>query len=223
MSDFIEIIVIVEGKTEKIFINSILKDNLADRNIYMTPIIISKPGEKGGDIKFSRALKDITIHMKQRADTFVSLFIDYYGLKPDWPGFINAKKEEEPAKIASIINDSTHLAVNTELSAYRSDIRFIPHITVHEFEALLFSDASSLASELHVDKSDVDKIIDQFGDPEKIDDSPDEAPSKRLERLYPKYKKTTTGIIIARNIGIDAMRKKCRIFNDWLKRIESHL
>jgi hypothetical protein len=32
---------------------------LAEKSIYITPIIISKPGQKGGDVKFSRAKNDI--------------------------------------------------------------------------------------------------------------------------------------------------------------------
>lgn len=221
MNSFIEIIVIVEGKTEEIFINSLLKQYLSYKDIYMTPIQISKPGQKGGDVKFSRAVKDITIHMKQRNDTYVSLFIDYYGLRQDWPGLTQANKETEPLKIASIINNATHEAINNELSEYSSDSRFIPYVNVHEFEALLFSDLGCLASLLKIKQSEIDNILKEFGDPEKIDNSPITAPSKRIEGLFPRYKKTSTGIIIARDIGIDRMRNKCRVFNNWINQIEN--
>lgn len=55
MSNFAEIVAIVEGKTEQIFIQDIVSPYLAEKSIYITPIIISKSGQKGGDVKFSRA------------------------------------------------------------------------------------------------------------------------------------------------------------------------
>lgn len=57
MNNFIEVIVIVEGKTEQIFIETVLAPYLAPKNIFMTATQISKPGQKGGDVKFSRAEK----------------------------------------------------------------------------------------------------------------------------------------------------------------------
>ena len=220
MNNYIEVIVIVEGKTEEIFINSILKEYLSYKDIYMMPIQISKPGQKGGDVKFSRAVKDIGIHMKQRKDTYVGLFVDYYGLKQDWPGLNQANKKTEPFKIASIINNETHKAVNNELSEYSSDSRFIPYVNVHEFEALLFSDPVCLTSSLKINQSEIDNILKEFGDPEKIDNSPITAPSKRIEDLFPRYKKTSTGITVAKDIGIDRMRDKCKVFNNWINRLE---
>jgi hypothetical protein len=86
---------------------------------------------------------------------------------------------------------------------------------------LLFSDPGILSSVLHISKAEVDSIINHFGDPEKINDSPETCPSKRLEALYPRFKKTSTGITIAQNIGIDLMRGKCHVFNNWITRLEN--
>ncbi len=41
---------------------------------------VSKPGQKGGDVKFVKVRNDIIRHLKQREDTIVTLFLDYYGL-----------------------------------------------------------------------------------------------------------------------------------------------
>jgi len=221
MSDYIEIVVIVEGRTEEIFINKILKDYLDQKNIFMTPIQISKPGQKGRDVRFSRAINDISLHLKQREDTYISLFFDYYGLKNDWPGLDEAHKKTKPSEIASAINNATQSAVDKKLSKYRSDTRFIPYIAVHEFESLLFSDPMKTALVLKVNQGKIDTIINQFGDPEKINNSPKTAPSKRLKKLYPRYKKTITGITAARDIGIPKMREKCKVFDHWLSQLES--
>ncbi|ETR66429.1 MAG: hypothetical protein OMM_12805 [Candidatus Magnetoglobus multicellularis str. Araruama] len=92
MNNYAEIVVLVEGKTEQIFIQNIVAPTLFEKHIFMTPIIISKPGQKGGDIKFSRVINDINIHLKQRADTFLTLFIDFYGIPKDWPALKEDKK-----------------------------------------------------------------------------------------------------------------------------------
>jgi len=91
---------------------------------------------------------------------------------------------------------------------------------VHEFEALLFSDAEKLAEHLKIKPQSIKDILIECGDPENINDSSQTAPSKRLENLYRRYKKTTTGIAVARAIGIDKMREQCPIFNGLLNKIE---
>ena len=220
MNNYIEIIVIVEGQTEQKFIRDILAPYLGIRGIFMYPSLINKSGQKGGDVRFVRAINDISRFLKQRDGTFVSLFVDYYGIDKDWPGFEEANKRTVPSEIAAKINNATHKAVNEKLLSYRSDIRFIPNIAVHEFETLLFSDSEILASQLYVKQSTIDKILTKFGEPEKINNSPETAPSKRLEKLYDRYKKTNTGINIARAIGIDKMREQSPLFDNWLIRIE---
>ncbi len=220
MNNFAEIVALVEGKTEQIFIQHIVYPYLTGKNIYITPIIISKPGQKGGDVKFSRVKNDIKLHLKQREDTFLTLFVDYYGIKSDWPGLKAAKKQSMPSGKAEEVNRATKDRVNKLLGDYGSDWRFIPYVAMHEFEALLFSGPQELADQLRVPRSDINKILTECGEPEKIDDSPHSAPSKRLENLSSRFKKTSTGIAIAEAIGLDKMRENCPIFNKWLTEIE---
>ena len=86
MNSFAAVTVIVEGPTEQRFIKDILAPYLGARNVFMTPIILSKSGQKGGDVRFVRARNDIARHLKQRQDAYVSLLVDYYGIGRDWPG-----------------------------------------------------------------------------------------------------------------------------------------
>lgn len=220
MNNFAEIVAIVEGKTEQIFIQNIVSPHLAKKNIYITPIIISKPGQKGGDVRFSRAKNDIGLHLKQRSDTFLTLFFDYYGIKSDWPGLKDAEKQSLPNDKAEKINNATKDKVNQLFGDHGSDRRFIPYISMHEFEALLFSEPKALAAQLKVPQSDIDKILRECGEPENIDDSPHSAPSKRLEILSSRFKKTSTGITIAKAIGLVKIREHCLLFNKWLTEIE---
>jgi hypothetical protein len=94
---------------------------------------------------------------------------------------------------------------------------------MHEFEALLFSDPdqfaqgigrSDLAPELH-------NIRQAFPSPEEINDSPENAPSKRIERLFPGYNKVRSGVNAANAIGLTKIRQECPHFNDWLNRLEA--
>jgi hypothetical protein len=110
MNNFAEIVAIVEGPTEQIFIRDIVTPHLATRNVFLTPIILSKPGQNGGDVKFVRAKNDFEHHLKQRIDTYLTLFIDYYGIKKGWPGRDLSDAERNTlstAHKAKKVNDAT--------------------------------------------------------------------------------------------------------------------
>lgn len=219
MSNYIEVIAVVEGKTEQIFIEKVLAPYLGHKNIGIRATQVSKPGSKGGDVKFSRVGRDLGNHLKQRPDTFVTTFIDYYGTK-EWPGLEQLDSSLEPSAIADRLNTAAKAAMIELLPSHDVERRYIPFLAVHEFEALLFSDAAILADELEIDQQQVQDIVEACGGPESINNSPQTAPSKRLQGLNPRFKKTTTGIAIADRIGIEQMRQVCPLFNDWLSTFE---
>lgn len=221
MSNSAAVTVIVEGPTEQRFIKDILAPYLGAKNVFMTPIILSKPGQKGGDVRFVRARNDIARHLKQRRDAYVSLLVDYYGIGRDWPGIDTVRPGASPGDIATAICTATQDAIDAELTDYRSDVRFVPHIAVHEFEALLFSEPATLARYIQADQQSIEAIIQECGEPEAIDNSRHTAPSRRIAQLYRRFKKTSTGIAIAKEIGIGQMRSACPVFNGWLDRLES--
>ena len=72
-----------------------------------------------------------------------------------------------------------------------------------------------------VNQSAVGAIIEECGEPKKINDHSTTAPSKRLAKLSKRFKKATTGIAIASAIGIPKMRGACPIFNAWICQLES--
>ena len=221
MNKSVEVVALVEGPTEKIFVEALLFPYLARAGVYMTSTILTKPGQNGGDVRFSRAQNDIERHLKQRKETWLTLLVDYYGMKRDWPGFQESKRKTRPASKARVMNEATRKQVNTLFGDHDSERRFIPYVSMFEFEALLFSDAKILAQKLNVRLKDVEKILRQCGEPEMINDKSQTAPSKRLETLSDRFKKTTTGINIAREIGIDKMRESCPIFDEWITELEN--
>lgn len=77
MDSGIVVMAIVEGKTEQIFIESLLAPFLARKMIFMTATQVTKPGVKGGDVRFARILNDVGRHLKQRPEIYVTTFVDY--------------------------------------------------------------------------------------------------------------------------------------------------
>jgi len=212
---------IVEGRTEQVFIERVLAPYLAIKNIFIQATQISKPGQKGGDVKFSRAEKDIGNFLKQRSDTYVTQFFDYYGLK-EWPK-LEMIGTHSHIEIANILNNSAAEQIQKNYASQQASRRFIPYMAMHEFETLLFSDEQILATALNVGIDKINAIIEECGEPEKINNSQETAPSKRLNKLKltGKFRKTTEGIDIAEQIGIDKMRARCPLFNEWLNQLEA--
>ena len=215
------VIALVEGQTESLFVKNILAPYLAEREIFIEPIMLHKKGQSGGDVKFLRAIQDIGNHLRQRRDTCVTLMVDYYGLDPEWPGFAEAKLSAAHTDKAKIINQATAKIVQEHFPEENRGYRFIPYISMHEIEALYFSCAKTLAGMINIKPNEIEKILLKYGKAEAIDDGFDTAPSKRLTNLFPHFKKTVTGISIAQNIGVGKMREACPLFNDWVGRLEN--
>ena len=49
---------------------------------------------------------------------------------------------------------------------------------------------------------------------------PETAPSKRILKVYPKYRKTTQGPVIVQRIGLDKIRVECKHFDWWVSTLE---
>ena len=216
MNDCKIVRIVVEGPTEEKFIKQIVTPYLLSKGIYMMPIVLH------GDVKFDRVKDGVIKSLKDRKTKAVSCFVDYYGLK-DWPEKETIQANSTPQQIADILNNA---ARNTICEEAGDDLnpsqRFIPFMAVHEFETLLFSNSAILAEGLGVAQAVVDHVLNQCGgNPEKINNSPITAPSKRLEGWKSDYKKTIDGIAIAERIGLSMIREKCPLFDQWLSAIEA--
>lgn len=156
MSDAVEVIAIVEGKTEQDFIRKLVAPYLLGRSIYITPIQVTKPGSKGGDVKFSRVKNDIHNHLTQRKDTVITTFLDLYGLK-EWPCLVEIIHESNYENMIKRLYASTDNALKEVFNPYDVERRIIPFFTVYEFEALLFSEPETLADKLDCHPESIEK------------------------------------------------------------------
>lgn len=189
----------VEGVTEERFVKMVLCPYLAPKQIYVSAKLM------GGDVK----LDSVKAELKRIAYGFdyVSTFYDFYGFK-------DKSDDETKETLEQKIRGHVHENVRAKI---------IPYVQMYEFEGLLFSSPEVIAAHLK-DAALVqwaESILTEFNDnPEKINDSRETAPSKRLKKNT-LYRKTTHGPNIAKDIGIDMLRSKCSGFNAWLTTMEA--
>lgn len=211
--------VICEGQTEETFIRELLYFHFLSKDVDLRPTLIGKPGHKGGNVSFDRLLIDIKMLLADK-EAYCTCFLDYYGLPSKFPGKMIDKNSSFKQKF-ELIQNKLQEEVGKKLS--NSEKRFFPYIQMYEFEALLFSDPTNFA--LGIDRgelaNDFKKICDSFDNPEMINDSPETAPAKRIINLVGNYDKPVMGTLAAIEIGLDTIRNKCPLFNDWLNKIES--
>ena len=217
----VNVYVIAEGKTEREFVDELLAPYMAEQGIFLYAPILGDAGRKGGDVRFSRVERSVGQLLKEQQGAWVTLLVDYYGIKSDWPGYAKSKQEKDHTRKAAVMNQATVDEVQRLFPEQNRHERFIPYVSMHEIEALYFSDPACVAKHLNVKRKDVDAIIQECGEPEKINDQTASAPSKRLEKLSGSFKKASTGVKIAAEIGIPKMREACPLFNNWLKRLEA--
>ena len=222
----IEIYIVVEGQTEQTFVRDVLAPQMAHRRIYLHPALIGKPGHKGGDVCFEKAKNDIGNFLKQRNETYVTTMFDYFRIDSKWPGRDKVHRRIRNGgsltaiKKAEILEAATSDEIIKVFADYNPENRFIPYIEMHEFEALLFSDADILAEKTEIDVSQIREILQEYNSPEEINDDPVKSPAKRLEALKTGYRKVAYGKTISEAIGIQTIRRQCAHFNNWLTKLE---
>ena len=217
----------VEGPTEETFVNEVLAEHLYNLGyVQVGARMMGKQRERqrrGGVRPWPEARDDIVERLKGDSEVIVSTMVDYYGMPLSgpgaWPGRAGATAQ---LQFPNIIEESLLSDINSQLGSNFNPARFIPYIMMHEFEAMLFSDCQEFAR--GIGKLDLaqtfQEIRDEFDTPEDIDDSPDNAPSKRIEALVPKYRKPVLGIQAATAIGLPAIRAECGRFRGWLEHLE---
>jgi len=217
----IRVHVICEGQTEEMFVSELLLAVFLSRGIQLVPALVGKPGHKGGRFKFERLQADVKNRLLGDRGAYCTTFFDYYGLPESFPG-----KQSQPSH-ADIRTkaEAVQQAMTVELRRLIGEApmrRFIPFVQMYEFEALLFSDPAAFSK--GVDRAhlahDLTQIASKFPSPEHINNSPITAPSKRIEGLIADYQKPLMGALGAIEVGLNAMRKSCCLFDGWLKRLE---
>ena len=178
----------------------------------------------GGGVSWSSMRRRIVRHLKEDRQAFVTTMVDYYGMpqskSTQWPGRVAARSLPLPQRAEAVQNEIGADIAKRMGEAFDTR-RFIPYVSMHEFEALLFSDCRRFASAVgRPDIADaMQAILDQFGNPEEIDDSKETAPSKRILQLMPNYDKVAFAAVGIQTVGLKAIRWRCANFAHWLERL----
>ncbi len=218
--------IIVEGATEAHFVKSVLKPRLKEKGVVVKLWRNNYKENMEGNVSLERLMNFICEALSSSND-YVTTMFDFYGCKPkNWASLQNANRSDlDSVQKSKIIADDLKVRVQAKLPKLNPQ-RFIPYVSMYEFEALLFSDPKVLAFELDVPLDQITKILTNYPTPEEINNSVETAPSKRLEKICQKggrraYDKTFDGKILTSEIGIEAMRAKCPLFNAWIESLEN--
>lgn len=169
---------------------------------------------KGGLNRYEPFRRDLQKLLGDTSAAAVTTMIDYYGLPEDFPGISTLPPR-------TCYDRVTHLE-----EALRRDFdndRFIPYLSLHEFEALLLAAPVEIGTALPGSGqiSQLDEEVSGFRSPEEVDDGPETHPAARICRHLPGYRKALHGPLIARRIGLEALRQRCPHFDSWVGRLES--
>ena len=212
------IIIVVEGQTEEEFVNESLRPWLNTFGIYdfKAVCIRTSKTDKGGNSNYSKFKNDVLRYLKQENDILVTSFIDYFRLPTDFPQYAASQKLDDISSKVAFLEESIQKNINSD--------RFIPYIQLHEFEALLFTDVKGFRGLPKITEpqlSQIEKIIQDYPNPELINDSPQTAPSKRLEQIIPRYGKLKVlyGNYIILDNSFSAILEKCPRFKSWVQKL----
>ncbi|HFP7532708.1 TPA: DUF4276 family protein, partial [Campylobacter jejuni] len=184
-------------------------------------IIPTSKGHKGGALAYNRVVDFIVKKLKQDPQAFMTTMFDYYGLDDE---FLKENKADTDIyeyieKIQKDFDEAIKQKCDTN--------KFFSYIQPHEFESLLFSDITKI---IKADAEwneglicELECIIEKYNNPELINNSKETSPSHRLKKIFssPSYKKVLHGSKIAKEIGIDNIRSKCKHFNKWCEKIST--
>lgn len=214
------IIIICEGPTEEEFCKKTLTPYFQKHQIYVQSPLIKH--SNGGIVRWDVLKKQIENHLKQDKTAYVTLLIDYYGLyqKYEFPGWEESLSIPDKSSRLDFLEQKMAEAIEESLR-----YRFIPYMQLHEFEGILFNNLEVFDLLFNEDeilaREELEAVFKEFDNPEMINNSPDNAPSKRLKRIIKGYNKIVYGNILAEEIGLTGIRSKCPRFDGWITRINN--
>lgn len=206
------LIIVCEGPTEREFCINTLAPELFRYGICVEAPLVKK--SNGGIVPWPAIKRQIEMHLHE-GEARVSMLVDYYGIKDSYlfPGWEESKNIASKEDRWKFLCDRMGADIAPQLAP-----RFIPYMQIHEFESLLFSDIDVFKNNFdnnELDFSILEDAVREFPNPEDINTRPSLAPSKRLIKAIPGYDKIIYGDCLASEIGLERIREKCPLFNQW--------
>ncbi|MEO7412492.1 MAG: DUF4276 family protein [Opitutaceae bacterium] len=213
-------LILVEGPTEERFVKDVLSPHLLKQQFALTPTIIPTKrvfdgvSFKGGISHFDQIEKAMRLLLRGAGGALLTTMIDFYRLPQDVPGM---KTRPAGSPEQRVVHVEKTLAAH-----FGNPGNLHIHLSLHEFEALLFTGPRELASVVEDTRGirQIEAIQREFPNPEHINERPELAPSCRLESIFPRYRKRLHGPNTAARIGIERLRGGCPHFAAWLNQLE---
>jgi hypothetical protein len=219
------LVVYVEGQTEELFVTRILRGHLLAHGIIVERPILARTsnsatGQRGGFVNWPAVEADLRVIFSQESDPDVrfTTLLDVYALPRQVPGFTpSTGGHRSPAEVDLI---------ESAWANHFGELRFIPYLQRHEFEALVLAHPpalravfSNFASAISI----LESALPVAGSAEDINDGPTTHPSARLAQAiqtYPALKASHAFWVIA-EAGLDNIRPRCPRFDAWLQWLEN--
>jgi hypothetical protein len=231
------VLAVVEGQTEFSVLNSTVAPHLGHMGVYLYPKVVGRPGHKGGVYRtFDSVSGEIVTLFKQEPSATITTFFDFYAMPEDWPGVRQAKHAKANglaiAEVARIVEDAWRVELAAKTAILNRPANFMPYVQMHELETLLFTSPKHMAEGFLQPQLEASfmQIVEECGGCEEINEHPQRAPSKRIETLFPGYRKGRDrnkredrrphAPIIAERIGVAAIRLACPHFDEWVAGLE---
>jgi hypothetical protein len=141
--------------------------------------------------------------------------LDLFKVAGDVPGLRDCDSEEPLQRVRCI---------EQALAEDMGDHRFVPHLQLHEFEALVLCDLDALVGSYPNRRKEIQTLkerLAQFPTPEHVNRM--RPPSYWLKDLIPEYDKPTAGVSTVADIGLPKLRERCPHFDEWIGALEAKL
>ncbi len=217
----------VEGQTEQEHVQRVMRAHLAGFGVQVMGAVLPASGRRHGNVfrgggdRYQPMRNDLGRLLKQdaRADARFTTMFDLYALYNDFPGWEDGEKQKHVPRERA-------LTLERAFAGDVGDHRFLPHIQLHEFETILLCDPGHFALVYGNASSGIAALqaaVAEASSPELVDDGETTAPSKRIIHQFPQYReeKITVGVDLAACVGIEATRRCCPHFDNWLTALEA--
>ena len=207
----IRLAISVEGQTEEEFSKDVLTTHLRSHGVEAQPVLLGRArghGGGGGNVSVGRLASEMA-HLYHSFDAVTSL-VDFYGFRD--------KRDRTAEELEALVR------VEVQQKVGWNQHRVFPYVQMHEFEGLLFSDVRAFSTMVDAPLRSVDalgNIRAGFATPEDINDNKATAPSRRIKEVIPYYRKSLHGPLVAKEVGLGAIRAECPRFNEWMSNLES--
>jgi len=218
------LLVYVEGQTEELFVNRILRSHLSTHGVKVErPILVATrreaTGQRGGFRNWDAVEFDLRRIFADDADPNLrfTTMLDAYELPSVTPGY--------EAPIANQRTADAVARMETAWKQYFNEPRFQPYLQRHEFEAVVIGDIDALKRIFPAQTANIDALAQSvagFATREDVNDGPTTHPSARLGTAIPGYglRKPDHALFVLHEADMHVVRNSCPRFDAWLRKWE---